>query len=375
VGAQTDTTVPFVDLRGVNGRVKSSVLDAIGAVIDSGSFTNGPAVAEFEAAFAGFAGTAFCVGVSSGLDALRLALIAAGVTPGDKVVVPAHTFIATFEAVVQAGGVPVPVDVTADNWDIDVTAAEEAFADGARFALPVHLYGQIVDMRALAAAAARHGATIVEDAAQAHGASRDGVRPGALSAAAAFSFYPAKNLGAFGDAGAVVTNSPGIADRVRALRQHGEVEKYHSVVSGWTARLDTLQAVVLTAKLRTLDDENRERRTAAAWYHRQLGDIPELTLPTVARDSDHVWHLYVVRTEDPLALAGTLGDRGIATGRHYPEPPHLSAAFHHLGYGQGSFPISEAIARECLSLPLFPGITEEQLAHVSNVAHEHFARG
>ena len=367
--------VPFVDLFAVNAPVKDRVLEEVGRVIDTGAFSNGPQVAEFEEAYARFTGAPFCVGVASGLDALRLALVAAGIDPGDRVVVPAHTFIATFEAVTQAGGVPVPVDVTEDDWELDVAAAERAFAAGARFALPVHLYGQLCDMRALADGAERHGVTIVEDACQAHGASRDGVRPGDLALAAAFSFYPAKNLGAFGDAGALITRDEELAARVRALRQHGEVAKYHSATPGWTSRLDTLQAIVLAAKLPSLVTENAGRRRAAARYGELLGDIPELTLPPLAPGSEHVWHLYVVRTAEPLRLAGFLGDRGIHTGRHYPEPPHLSEAYRQLGYGAGSFPLTEAIAAECLSLPMFPGIGDDQLEAVGAALHEFFEVG
>ncbi|MHB8693437.1 MAG: DegT/DnrJ/EryC1/StrS family aminotransferase [Solirubrobacteraceae bacterium] len=368
-------SVPFVDLQPPNDAVKRRVLDELCELIDTGAFSNGPQVAEFERAFAMFAGAAHCVGVASGLDALRLGLLAAGAGAGDRVVVPALTFIATFEAVTQVGAQPVPVDVSEHDWELDSAGAEVQFAAGATFGIPVHLYGQLCDMRALAAAAARHGVTLVEDACQAHGASRDGVRPGELSAAAAYSFYPAKNLGAFGDAGALVTDDPDLATRVKALRQHGEVAKYRSVAPGWTARLDTFQALVLRAKLDGLAAANERRRRAAEWYESRLRDVDGLALPPCARGSEHVWHLYVVRTEDPDGLAEFLHARHIATARHYPEPPHLSQAYRSLGFERGAFPVAEAIAAECLSLPMFGSIEEDQVAAVADAIREYFGVG
>jgi dTDP-4-amino-4,6-dideoxygalactose transaminase len=364
--------VPFVDLRDVNGAVKESVLAAISDMIDTGSFSNGAAVAEFERAFASFSGTTHCVGVASGLDALRLSLIAAGIQPGEPVVVPANTFIATFEAVSQAGGVPMPVDVTEADWEIDTEATAAAFAKGVRLAMPVHLYGQLCDMDALSASAEEYGALVIEDACQAHGASRDLIRPGARALAAAFSFYPAKNFGAFGDAGALVTNDEDLADTMRALREHGQVEKYRSAMQGWTSRLDTIQASVLLAKLPQLTGENEDRRRAAAWYCDALADIADVALPPLAPRSEHVWHLYVIRTQNPSDLAAFLRERGIRTGRHYPEPPHLSAAYSDLGFEAGSFPVTEAISNECLSLPMFAGIREDQLEAVAMALHEYF---
>jgi dTDP-4-amino-4,6-dideoxygalactose transaminase len=357
-------TVPFLDLAPSHRELKDAILEEIGSVIDSGAFTNGAQVAEFESAFAAYCGVTECVGLASGLDALRLALIADGLEPGDEVIVPANTFVATFEAVAQAGGVPVPVDVTEQDYNLDVAAAGAVVGDRTRFVLPVHLYGQLADCQGLVALAGRTGLRILEDACQAHGATRDGHRAGAVGSAAAFSFYPGKNLGAFGDAGALVLSDPELAARVRALREHGQTAKYHHAYEGWTARLDTIQALVLGRKLPLLDGWNDERRAAAAYYGRALAGIGDLVLPPVAPGSDPVWHLYVVRTADPAAVADFLRERGIGTGRHYPEPAHRSPAYAHLGHPEGAFPVSEQLGRECLSLPIFPGIAEAQLEAV-----------
>jgi dTDP-4-amino-4,6-dideoxygalactose transaminase len=375
VAVKTRTSVPFLDLRAIHEPLRESLLTEISGVVDSSAFINGPPVAEFERAFAAYCGMAEAVGLASGLDALRLGLIAAGIERGDEVLVPANTFIATFEAVSQAGGLPVPVDVSESDWNVDVEQAETAVTALARFVLPVHLYGQLADMRALMRLAARHDLRVLEDACQAHGAERDGFRAGAVGFAGAFSFYPGKNLGAFGDAGALVTNDPNLAARLRALREHGQRAKYEHELEGWTARLDTIQALVLLRKLEHLDGWNAERRAAASFYSQSLEEVGDLRLPPVAPGSDPVWHLYVIRTRDPAGLGDFLRERGIGTGRHYPQPPHLSEAYGHLGYAEGAFPVSEGLARECLSLPIFPGISEEQLEAVVSAVAAYFAHG
>ncbi len=367
--------VPFVDLTSSTAAVRDEIMADFAEVLDSGAFVNGPQVAAFEAEFAAWCGVDHCVGAASGLDALRLGLLAAGVSPGDEVIVPALTFIATFEAVTQIGARPVVVDVGEADYGLDVEAAEAAVTARTVAVVPVHLYGQMTDMRALSAAARARGLLVLEDACQAHGAERAGLRAGAGGDMAAFSFYPAKNLGAFGDAGALVTGSGEIADRVRALRQHGEVSKYRSRWPGYTARLDTLQAIALRRKLPYLDGWNRDRARAAAHYTRALEGVGDLTLPPIAEKSSPVWHLYVVRTADPLALASFLADHGIGSARHYPELPHLSEAYAELGLRPGTFPVAESVARECLSLPLFPEIGEQQLERVCGAVAEFFARG
>jgi dTDP-4-amino-4,6-dideoxygalactose transaminase len=357
--------------------VKRRVLDRIGETIDRGDFTNGHAVEEFERELADHSGRRHCVAVSSGLDALRLSLLASGLAPDAGVVVPAMTFAATFEAVIQAGGTPLVVDVAEGDYNLDVGATEVAAAEGATHVLPVHLYGQMADMRGLSSVAERHGLQIVEDACQAHGARRDGVTAGSVGRAAAFSFYPAKNLGAMGDAGALVTDDEALAEHARALRVHGETGKYHHEYVGYTARLDTIQAIVLLEKLPLLEKWNRERRAAAQFYTDALAGLEHLglRLPPEPTGSNSVWHLYVVRTSNPQQLAAFLADRGIQTGRHYPEPPHLAPAYRNFSFGPGDFPVAEALAYEGLSLPVYPGISEAQLAHVCEAVQDYFGVG
>lgn len=370
---RTREHVPFVDLGAIHEGLRDEILDAVSELIDSGAFTNGPPVADFESAFATYCRARYCVGVGSGLDALRLGLLASGVEPGSEVVVPAMTFVATFEAVTQVGAVPVPADISERDDCLDPLAAEAALTPRTRAVLPVHLYGQMADMGAFGKLGARAGVDVLEDACQAHGAVRDGLRPAAAASAAAFSFYPGKNLGAFGDAGALVTNDCSIAHRVRTLREHGQTAKYRHEVPGYTARLDTLQAVVLLRKLVLLEPWNAARRAAVELYRQALDGIGDLVLPPVAPASVPVWHLFAVRTANPDRLAAFLGTMGIQTGRHYPEPPHLSGAYAPLGYGRGAFPIAERLARETLSLPLFPGITESQLELVSDSVRRFFS--
>lgn len=365
-------SVPFLDLGAIHRELKDEILADVAALLDRGDFTNGRAVADFEDAFAAYCGTRHCVGLASGLDALRLGLLSAGLRAGDEVLVPALTFVATFEAVTQSGGIPVVVDVSETDYCLDVTAAEAAVNERTRALLPVHLYGQMADMRALRELAEKNGLEIIEDACQAHGASRDDLRAGAAGRAAAFSFYPAKNLGAFGDAGALVTDDAALARRALALREHGQTAKYEHEVEGYTARLDTVQALVLLRKLPFLEDWNDERRAVARVYSEALDDVGDLRLPPVPVGSEPVWHLYVVRTADPDRLAGYLRERGIQTARHYPTPPHLSPAYSRLAHPLGSFPVAEAVARECLSLPIFPGISETQLEVVVRGVKEYF---
>jgi dTDP-4-amino-4,6-dideoxygalactose transaminase len=369
------TPVPFVDLSPSTQSIKAALLADLSEVIDSGRFVNGPRVELFEQAFAAACGRELCVGVANGLDAIRLALLAFGLKRGDEVLVPAMTFVATFEAVAQAGGRPVVVDVRDDDVGMDVEAAEAACTERTRFVVPVHLYGQMSDVVALGRLARKHDLVTIEDACQAHGAERDGVSAGAAGEAAAFSFYPSKNLGAFGDAGAAVLDDKQAAARLRALREHGEINKYESRYVGYTARLDALQAVVLSHKLPLLEQWNDERRQAAEFYSAALEGVGDLRLPTTVAGARHVWHVYAVRTADPIALATFLSERGVGSARHYPQAPHLSQAFEHLGLRAGAFPVAEAVARETLSLPIFPGITVEQLERVVDAVSAYFSRG
>jgi dTDP-4-amino-4,6-dideoxygalactose transaminase len=375
LGTETRPTVPFLDLRFQNDAVRETILTELATVVDASAFTNGPHVGAFEDAFARYCGRRFGVGVGSGLDALRLGLLALGLEQGDEVIVPAMTFIATIEAVVQAGGVPVLADVREDDYGVDCSQVEDTITPRTAFVLPVHLYGQLADMKALLPIAASHGLRVLEDACQAHGASRDGFGAGTAGAAAAFSFYPSKNLGAMGDAGALVTDEPEVAAEVRALREHGQRARYEHARAGYTARLDTMQAAVLLAKLPWLDWWNAERRAIAELYTQALDGVGDLRLPSVPEGSEPVWHLYVVRTRDPGRLAEFLAERGIATGRHYPQPVHLCPAFAHLRYRPGDFPVAELLAAEALSLPLFPGMSSGQLTAVVSAINDFFRRG
>jgi dTDP-4-amino-4,6-dideoxygalactose transaminase len=368
-------TVPFLDLGLLHRDLKAEILAEIAELVETSAFTNGPQVREFEDAFAGFCGTEHAVGLASGLDALRLGLQALGIEPGDEVVVAANTFVATLEAVTQAGGRPLVVDAAEGDYNLDPSAVEGALTERTRFLLPTHLYGQLADMRALAAIAERRGLAIVEDACQAHGARRDGIPAGTAGATSAFSFYPGKNLGAFGDAGALVTDDAELAEVVRALREHGQRRKYVHELEGWTARLDTIQAIVLLRKLPRLHGWNEERRAIAAAFTERLAGVGDLRLPPVPEGSEPVWHIYAVRTADPDRLAGFLRERGIGTGRHYPDPVHLSPAYAWLGHRKGEFPVAEALAAEVLSLPMFPGMTEEQVDAVVAAIGDAFRRG
>jgi dTDP-4-amino-4,6-dideoxygalactose transaminase len=358
------TAVPFLDLARIHQPLRSEILGEFADIFDGNSFSNGPQVRQFEQAFAEYCNGADCIGVANGLDGLRLALQALDVGPGDEVIVPAQTFIATYEAVSQVGAIPVPADVSADDYNLSPEATEAAITPRTRCLMPVDLYGQLADMDALRALSDRHGLSVVEDACQAHGARRNGLAPGERAHAASFSFYPGKNLGALGDAGAVVTGDKRIADRVRLLREHGQRAKYEHEEIGYTSRLDTVQAAALLHKLPHLDMWNDQRRVIASQYLSELADVGDLRLPPIAAGSEPVWHLFVVLTAQPQELIDFLREHGVQTGRHYPQPPHLTQAYRSLGYTQGSFPVAEAIAAGCVSLPIFPGMVEAEIEAV-----------
>jgi dTDP-4-amino-4,6-dideoxygalactose transaminase len=367
--------VPLLDLGASHRDLRSDFLAAFGELIDSGAFTNGPQVIELEAAFARFCDVPFCIGLASGLDALRLALVAIEPKPGEEAILPANTFVATAEAVVQAGLIPVLADASERDYNLDPDAAAAAVTPRTRVVVPVHLYGQMADMVRLLADARSRGLDVVEDACQAHGARRDGRVAGAAGRAGAFSFYPSKNLGAFGDAGALVTGDELLAARVRALREHGQTARHRHETVGYTARLDTVQAAVLLRKLALLPAWTEERRAIAGAYSQALDGVGDLRLPPVAPESEPAWHLYEIRTGRADQLAVFLDERGIQTGRHYPSPVHLTPAFAHLGHGPGAFPVSEALARELVSLPIYPGLGDDRLGAVVAAIEEFFDRG
>ena len=344
--------------------IADDVARGFARVIERTAFILGDEVAEFEAAFARFSGVAHCVGVASGTDALELALRAAGVGPGDEVILPANTFVATALAVTRAGATPALVDCDPVHLLIDPAAVEARLGPRTRALLPVHLYGQMAPLEQLQAIARRAGLVLVEDAAQAHGATRHGIGAGGFGFAAGTSFYPGKNLGAYGDAGAVLTASAEVAGTVRALRNYGSEIKYRHPERGFNSRLDTLQAVVLLAKLPHLAVWNGARREGAQRYDELLADLPRVTRPATLPGNEHVWHLYVVRVPERDRVLERLAVAGISAGIHYPTPIHLLGAFAHLGHRQGDFPVAECAADEVLSLPLFPGITAAQQERV-----------
>lgn len=338
---------------------------ALGRVYDSYWYVLGEEVRQFEAAYAAFSGTAHCVGVANGLDALVLALRALGIGAGDEVIVPSNTYIATWLAVTQAGAVPVPVEPNPLTSNLDPAGLAAARSPRTRAIVPVHLYGQACQMDAIGSFARQHGLAIVEDNAQAQGATFGGRLTGSFGAVNATSFYPGKNLGALGDAGALTTDDASLADQLRALRNYGSIRKYQHEVVGYNSRLDELQAAVLRVKLPYLAAWTAQRQQLAAWYDQHLADIAELRLPQVAVGATHVYHLYVIHCARRDALQQHLSAQGIGTLIHYPLPPHQQPAYAHLSFQASAFPIANELAATCLSLPLWPGMQE---AHVVAVA-------
>jgi dTDP-4-amino-4,6-dideoxygalactose transaminase len=375
--AEQERKVPLVDVVAA-WRAQHAELDAaIGRVVAAGGFIGGPEVAGFERAFAAFCGVRWAVGVASGTAALHLGLLALGVGPGDDVVTVAHTFAATVEAIEHAGARPRFVDVDEATGGMDPKALAGAL-DGAAAVLPVHLYGLPVDMAAIGALAAAAGVPVLEDAAQAHGATvqlpgGDGPRrAGSLGNLAAFSFYPGKNLGAFGDAGAVTTDDEDLAARVARLRDHGRSGKYEHAEVGWGERLDAIQAAVLAVKLARLEAANDARRRLARRYSEALAGVGDLVLPATPAGRSSSWHLYVVRTRQRDALLEHCRAAGIEAGVHYPLPLHLQPAFRHLGHARGDLPATEAWAAECLSLPLYPQLEPAAQERVIATVREFF---
>jgi dTDP-4-amino-4,6-dideoxygalactose transaminase len=358
--------VPFVNLTRQYAQLKEAIDGAITSVLARGAFILGEEVEQLEKAFADYCETGYAVGVDTGTSALELALRAYGIGEGDEVITAANTFVATAAAITFAGARPVLVDIDPETCTIDPDAAARAVTPRTKALMPVHLYGHPADMDALLAVARQHDLRVIEDACQAHGARHRGRRVGSLGDAAAFSFYPAKNLGAAGDGGMLVTRDAAVAEKVRMLRNYGQTEKYHHDFPGYNRRLDTLQAAVLGVKLPHLDAWNEARRRVAAVYNERLaGCAGWLRLPVERPEMTHVYHLYVVHTSRRDALQKHLGSCDVSTGIHYPIPVHLQAAYADLGGREGDFPLSESSAREVLSLPMFPEMTEAEAARVA----------
>jgi dTDP-4-amino-4,6-dideoxygalactose transaminase len=365
--------IPFVDLKVQHEAIREELDREFRKVFEKTAFIMGPTLAEFEEAFARYCGVKHAIGVANGTDALLLALKAFGIGPGDEVITAVNTFIATAEAIVHAGATPVFVDCDPQTYTLDVSQVWAKISSRTKAIIPVHLYGQPADMDLIVELAKNRGLHVIEDAAQAHGATYRGRKAGSMGHVACFSFYPAKNLGAYGDAGAVVTNDDAIALTVRKLRDHGGVEKYRHDLVGYNSRLDTLQAAVLLVKLRYLDAWNRRRQENARLYDELLAEVPGVVTPKVLEGATHVYHLYVIRVERGSRdeLQRFLRERGVHAGIHYPQPLHLTPALRFLGYTAGDFPIAERFASQILSLPMYPELTREQIEYVTTCIHEY----
>jgi dTDP-4-amino-4,6-dideoxygalactose transaminase len=362
--------IPFLDLKASYQELRAELDAAWQRVMDSGNYVLGREVSAFEDEFARYCGVRHCVGVANGLEALYLILRGYGVGVGDEVLVPSNTYIATWLAVSETGATPVPVEPRRSTANIDPSRIASAITDKTRAILAVHLYGQPAEMTAITAIAERHGLKVIEDAAQAHGGRWLGRRVGSLGDAAGFSFYPGKNLGCYGDGGAITTDDDELADNVRVLRNYGSRRKYYNEVRGHNSRLDEVQAALLRVRLSALDEWNTRRGELAARYVRELSGIPELILPQVAEGAEPVWHLFVVRHARREWLKETLAARNIQTLIHYPVPPHLSEAYRDLTMAAGSLPVAERLADSVLSLPMGPHLTLEQQREVVDAMYE-----
>lgn len=351
--------IPFLDLKSINLSHETELKAAFDRVLHSGWYILGEEVKAFEHEFATYCQAEHAIGISNGLDALHLILRGYGIGAGDEVIVPSNTYIATWLAVTYAGATPVPVEPVEATYNIDPTKIEAAITPRTRAIIAVHLYGQPADMDAIMTIAEKHGLKVIEDAAQAHGATYKGLKVGSLGHAAGFSFYPGKNLGALGDGGAVTTNDAELADKVRVLLNYGSRVKYHNEVQGYNCRLDELQAALLRVKLSHLDSETLHRCAIAEYYCAELADLP-LILPEVAANTNPVWHVFVVRHPQRDTLQQRLAEHGVSTMIHYPIPPHLQNAYTELGYRAGDLPIAERIHQQVLSLPMGPTMTLEQ---------------
>ena len=380
--------IPFVDLITPHRELEAELTAVFRQALSTGGFIGGPMVSGFEKNFAAFAKTSHCVGVSSGTDALRFALMAAGIKPGERVITVPNTFIATTEAITQAGAVPVFVDIDERTYNIDPERVREYIETRCKVddvtgrpieqrsgqvvagVIPVHLYGQMAQMDAIGELAQRYKLVVIEDACQAHGATYRSKRgewraAGSMGVAAAFSFYPGKNLGACGEGGAVTTDDVAVAQTIRMLRDHGQVKKYFHDVEGYNGRLDAIQAGILDIKLKRLAEWNESRRRSADRYNQLLEKIEGINTPFEPEWARSVYHLYVIRTRERERLQKALAEENIATGLHYPEPLHLQKAYGHLGYRAGEFPVTERVTGEILSLPMFPGLTDAQQNRVA----------
>ena len=357
--------VPFVDLKTQHARLLPEISQRLQAILSAAQFVGGSEVSGFEEEFAAFCSARACAGVASGTEALTLALLALGLSSGDEVITVPNTFIATTEAISRAGGTFRFVDCHPETFTLDPGQIERALTDRVVGIVPIHLYGHPADMDPIVDVSQRHGLWVLEDAAQAHGAAYKGRRCGSIGMMGCFSFYPGKNLGACGEAGAVVSDDTELVDKVRVLRDHGQAEKHVHLAEGYNGRLDAMQAAILRIKLRHLEEWNERRRWAAAAYRDRLGSVPEISLPVEAPYARAVYHLYVIRTDERDRLRDRLSAKGIGSGLHYPIPLHLQPAYGDRGFHRGEFPEVERLAAQGLSLPMHPELTEPQIDYVA----------
>lgn len=365
--------IPFVDLKKQYDSIRREVGAGIQGVLDNANFILGEPVAQFEAEFAGFCGTGHCIGVASGTDALHLALRAIEAGDGDEVITAANTFVATVLAISYVGARPVLVDADPATFLMDLERLEAAITPRTKAIIPVHLYGRMLDMERLRTIAKRHNVAVVEDACQAHGARWRGRKAGSLGTLGCFSFYPGKNLGAYGDGGAIVMSDESLYERLKMMRNYGSSRKYHHDFIGYNSRLDSIQAAVLSAKLERLDAWNERRVRNAAMYNERLEGIGDLVLPEIGETGSHVFHLYVIRTKRRDELLAYLGDKGVQCGIHYPVPVYSLGAYSALGFSEKDFPVTEQCAGEILSLPMFAELEEEQIDTVTRRVREFYS--
>ena len=365
VEAKKSAPVPFLDLRAHHEPFMEEFVGAFRRVAETSAFAGGPFVAAFEKEFAAFCGAKHCIAVGNGTDALWLSLLALGVGPGDEVITVPNSFMATAEAISYCGAKPVFVDVDEETYTMDVTQLEKAITVRTRAIIPVHLYGQMADMDAILAIAARYGVPVVEDACQAHGAKRNGRTAGTAGATGCFSYYPGKNLGAFGEAGGITTNDSELCTKMQVLRDHGQAKKYFHSMIGWNARMDGIQGAILSIKLRHLAAGNESRRQHAEMYDSLLADEPRIITPASAAGTENVHHIYPVRVANRDQVLAKMNARGLNCAIHYPVPIHLQEAYAGLGLKAGSFPVVERVAGELLSLPMYPELKPEQVQRVA----------
>ena len=362
--------VPFLDLQAHHEPIRPQLDEVIARVIESGAFAGGPFVDRFEEDFAAYCECRHAIGVGSGTEALWLCLLALGIGAGDEVITVPNSFMATAEAITYCGARPVFIDVDECTYTMNPDALASAITPKTKAIIPVHLFGQPADMEPIQAVAQENGLHVIEDACQAHGARYKGQRAGSMGIAGCFSFYPGKNLGAFGEAGAVVTNNPDLNEKIRVLRDHGQFRKYHHSKVGWNCRMDGIQGGVLGVKLKTLENDNQRRRAHAAHYNRALSEIPGVLTPLHAAYAQHVYHIYAIRVKEREQIMEQLTQKQIGCAVHYPIAIHLQEAYRSLGYEKGSFPVAERCAQEFVSLPMYPELTSEQVDRVTEKLNE-----